>query len=48
MEVVCLILGPMLNLPTLFACFLGFDIPASFIFIENVFFIILASIVCFF
>ena len=27
MEVVCLILGPMLSLPTLFAYFLGFDVP---------------------
>ena len=35
------------NLPTLFACFLGFDVPTSFsIFIENVF-IILVSIVFF-
>ena len=35
------------NLPTLFACFLGFDVPtSSFIFIENVF-IILVSIVFF-
>ena len=33
------------NLPTLFACFLGFDVPtSSFIFIENVF-ILLVSIV---
>ena len=30
-----------INLPTLFACFLGFDIPtSSFIFIENVFIIL--------
>ena len=29
------------NLPTLFACFLGFDVPTSFlIFIENVFIIL--------
>ena len=29
------------NLPTLFACFLGFDVPtSSFIFIENVFIIL--------
>ena len=35
------------NLPTLFACFLGFDVPtSSFIFIENVF-IILVSIIFF-
>ena len=26
------------SLPTLFACFLGFDIPTYFIFIENVFY----------
>ena len=26
------------SLPTLFACFLGFDVPTSFIFIENVFY----------
>ena len=38
MEVVCLIVGPTL---TLFACFLGFDVPtSSFIFIENVFIIL--------
>ena len=37
------------SLPTLFACFLGFDIPTfSVIFIENVFFFILVSIVFFF
>ena len=29
------------NLPTLFTCFLGFDVPtSSFIFIENVFIIL--------
>ena len=44
MEVVCLILGPTCiyvtcSFPTLFACFLGFDVPtSSFIFIENVFY----------
>ena len=32
------------NLPTLFACFLGFDIPtSSFIFIENVFIILVCN-----
>ena len=29
--------GSYISLPTLFACFLGFDVPTSFIFIENVF-----------
>ena len=40
MEIVCLIVGPIyVSLPTLFTCFLGFDVPASsFIFIENVFY----------
>ena len=33
------------NLPTLFACFLGFDVPtSSFIFIENVFIILVLII----
>ena len=30
--------GSYVSLPTLFTYFLGFDVPASFIFIENVFF----------
>ena len=31
--------GSYVSLPTLFACFLGFDVPtSSFIFIENVFY----------
>ena len=36
------------NLPTLFACFLGFDFPtSSFIFIENVFIILVyISVIC--
>ena len=50
LEVVCLIFGPMLasQLEVIFGpmlasqpcllCFLGFDIPTSFIFIENVFY----------
>ena len=48
MEVICLILS-YVSLPTLFAYFLSFDVPiSSFIFIENVFFIMLVSIVRFF
>ena len=35
------------NLPTLFACFLGFDVPtSSFIFIENVFIILVHIVLC--
>ena len=30
--------GSYVSFPTLFACFLGFDIPTSFTFIENVFY----------
>ena len=46
MEVVGLILGPTLTscvitIPTLFACFFGFDIPTSFMFIGNVFLLFL-------
>ena len=45
MEVVCLILGPTLTSQPLFACFLGFDVPtSSFIFIENVFIILVIII----
>ena len=40
--------GFYVSLPALFACFLSFDVPtSSFIFIENVYFIILVSIVFF-
>ena len=47
MEVVCLILGPV-SFPTLFACCLGFDIPASsFPFIENIFLLFLFSLLFF-
>ena len=35
--------GYYVSLPTLFAWFLGFDVPTSFIFIENVFLLFLLS-----
>ena len=38
--------GSYVSLPTLFTCFLGFDVPtSSFIFIENVFYFIIIIII---
>ena len=48
MEVVLFLnFGSYINLPTLFAFFLGFDVPtSSSIFFENVFFCLLEMITC--
>ena len=44
MEVVCLFWVLYVSLPTLFACFLGFDIPTSSFILLKMFFIILVQL----